>query len=81
MAFCIWHICIFYADAVYSKELTGSSDSNEAGSQYIQHLPFFVLVHCLLESRDEKREEVEEKMEQVEKEWVYFEINFMQKIL
>jgi hypothetical protein len=52
-------------DAVYSKELTGAVDTNDQSC--VRRIPYFILAQQLLTQQDEKRDELVQQLEDVNK--------------
>ena len=53
-------------DAVYGGELTGSADRSPDGSQYIQRLPYFLLVNRLKNSYAESENGLKAEIKRVQ---------------
>lgn len=65
--FSIRHTCYFgNIDAVFSGELTGSADCSQDGSQYIQRLPYFLLVNRLKDSYAESENTMKAEMKHIQ---------------
>ena len=58
-----------FAEAIYSDELTGVTDSSgeSEGGGLIQRLPYFILVKRVYDERHEQMEELKEQLDIVKK--------------
>lgn len=71
-----WHLhCLCFAEAIYSDELTGVTDSSNKGNGgFIQRLPYFILVKRVYDERHELTEELKEQLDIVKNRYPFFSV-------
>ena len=71
-----WRLhCLCFAEAIYSDELTGVTDSSNKGNGgFIQRLPYFILVKRVYDERHELTEELKEQLDIVKNRYPFFSV-------